>query len=123
MASGGRVLHHLKTFIGEPQNLVLFAGFQAPGTRGASLLAGAKTLRMHGADFPVRAEIAQLHAHSSHADGNELLAWARKLERPPKHVFVTHGEPGASEALRLRFQQELGWQASAPEYRDTVHLA
>jgi metallo-beta-lactamase family protein len=122
MASGGRVLHHLKAFIGDPKNLVLFAGFQAPGTRGAALLTSAKTLRMHGADFPVRAEVGQLRAHSSHADADELLAWARKLESPPKRVFVTHGEPSASEALRYRFEHELGWRASVPDYRDKVEL-
>ena len=75
MATGGRVLHHLKTFIGNSRNLVLFAGYQAPGTRGAVLVAGARSVRIHGQEFEVQAEIGQLEALSAHADADELLAW------------------------------------------------
>lgn len=122
MATGGRVIHHLKAFVGEPRNLVLLAGFQAPGTRGAALANGASTLRIHGQDFPVRAEVGQLHASSSHADGDGLLAWMRLLGRAPHRTFITHGEPAASDALRRRIEHELGWEASVPEYRETVEL-
>ncbi len=122
MASGGRVLHHLKAFLGDPDNLVLLAGFQAPGTRGAALVSGATSVRIHGMEFPVRAEIGQLEANSAHADADELLAWIRKLPKPPRATFITHGEPGASEALRFRIDHELKWPVSVPEYRDTVDL-
>jgi metallo-beta-lactamase family protein len=123
MATGGRVLHHLKTFAGDPRNLILFAGYQAPGTRGAALVGGSRRLRIHGEEHVVGAEVGQLEASSSHADADELLAWLRQLPAPPRQVFVTHGEPGAADALRFRIEHELGWPAMVPEYRDVEELA
>ena len=123
MASGGRVVHHLKAFIGDERNLVLLAGFQAPGTRGGALANGARTLRIHGEDFPVRAEIRQLQSASSHADANEMLAWMRNLSTPPRQTFITHGEAGASDALRQRIERELGWAAIVPEHLQSFDLA
>lgn len=122
MATGGRVVHHLKSFIGDPRNLVLLAGFQAPGTRGGALASGARTLRMHGEQFEVRAEVGQLRAASSHADADEILAWLRSTGVPPKRVFITHGEPAASDALCQRVERELKWQAMVPDYLQTVEL-
>ena len=101
MATGGRVVHHLKAFVGDERNLILLAGFQAGGTRGAALVAGATAIRMHGQEFPVRAQVGQLQASSAHADANELLDWMRGLPQTPRATFVTHGEPGASDALRM----------------------
>ena len=118
MATGGRVLHHLKAFAGDPRNLILFAGFQEPGTRGGLLVAGARALRIHGQEYAVRAEVGQLETLSAHADADELLAWMGQLRSPPRRVFVTHGEPGAADALRQRIEHELGWPAAVPEYRD-----
>jgi metallo-beta-lactamase family protein len=122
MASGGRVLHHLKSLVGDHRNSVAFVGFQAPGTRGAAMVSGAPQIKIHGAWFPVRAEVHSLDALSAHADANELIAWMRRFPAPPRHTFVTHGEPAAADALRLRIQDELGWQASVPEYRDEATL-
>lgn len=122
MATGGRVVHHLKRFIGDARNLVLLAGFQAGGTRGAAMVAGAKTIRIHGQEFPVRAQIGQLQATSAHADADELLGWMNKLPAKPRLVFVTHGEPAASDALRQRIEHELGWSALVPEYRSSHDL-
>jgi metallo-beta-lactamase family protein len=122
MATGGRVLHHLKTFVGDPRNLILFAGFQEPGTRGAALLKGAPTVRIHGQEHEVRAEVGQLEASSAHADANELMTWMGQLGRPPRRVFVTHGEPGASDALRHRINHQYGWSAIVPEYRQVTEL-
>ncbi|HVW67852.1 MAG TPA: MBL fold metallo-hydrolase [Steroidobacteraceae bacterium] len=122
MATGGRVVHHLKAFVGDPRNLVLLAGFQAPGTRGAALADHVESIRIHGEAFPVRAEVGQLAASSSHADADELLAWMRQLPKPPRCTFVTHGEPQASDVLRYRIQHELGWRVRVPEYRERVDL-
>ena len=122
MATGGRVVHHLKVFAGDERNTILFSGFQAGGTRGASMVAGARAVRIHGESVVVRAEVAQLQSASAHADANELIAWLRQLPAAPRQVFVTHGEPLASDALRQRIQADLGWQASVPEYRDEVAL-
>jgi metallo-beta-lactamase family protein len=122
MATGGRVIHHLKAFAGNERNLILLTGFQAPGTRGASLVNGAARVRIHGEDWPVRAEVRQLQASSSHADANEILAWLRQAPRPPRQIFITHGEPGASDALRQHIERQLGWSTLVPEYRQSVEL-
>lgn len=123
MATGGRVLHHLKSFIGDSRNLVLFAGYQAPGTRGAVMLGGARSVRIHGQEFEVQAEVGQLEAMSAHADAEELLAWMGRLSVPPRRVFVTHGEAGAADTLRFRIEHELNWPAVVPEHRDTAELS
>jgi metallo-beta-lactamase family protein len=120
MASGGRVLHHLKVLAGDHRNSIVFVGFQAPGTRGAALVAGADRIKIHGAWLPVRAEVHSLDALSAHADADELLAWMRRFGKAPEHTYVTHGEPAAADALRLRIQDELGWRVSVPEYLDEV---
>jgi metallo-beta-lactamase family protein len=122
MATGGRVVHHLKVFAPDARNTILFSGFQAGGTRGAALVAGAPQLRIHGETFPVRAEVAQLQSASAHADADELIAWLRQLPAAPRQVFVTHGEASASDALRHRIHTELGWSVIVPEYRDEVAL-
>ena len=122
MATGGRVLHHLKFFAPDPRNTILFAGFQAGGTRGASLVGGAEAVKIHGAYVPVKAEVDNLHMLSAHADADEILAWLENFEAPPRHTFITHGEPDAADALRLRIAEELGWPCSVPEYKDTAAL-
>ncbi len=122
MASGGRVLHHLKSLVGDHRNSVVFAGFQAPGTRGAALVGGADRVKIHGSWFPVRAAIHSLDALSAHADADEIIGWLEGFETPPRHTFVTHGEPAAADAMRLRIQDELGWRSSVPEYLDEVAL-
>ena len=122
MVTGGRVLHHLVAFAPDPRNAILLSGYQAGGTRGAALAAGAKSVRIYGQDVAVNAEVIQLQAASAHADSDELLAWLRSAPRAPKVVYVTHGEPDAADALRVRIQRELGWHAHAPEYREQVDL-
>jgi metallo-beta-lactamase family protein len=123
MATGGRVVHHLKAFLGDERNLILFGGYQSSGTRGGALVRGCESIRIHGQDFAVKAEIGQLEASSSHADANELLAWMKQLGRPPRRTFVTHGEPAASDALRFRIEHELGWPVTVPEHRDIHDLS
>lgn len=123
MATGGRVLHHLMAFAPDPRNAIVLSGFQAGGTRGASLVAGARSLRIFGQDVRVAAEVVPLAAASGHADADEILAWLRSTPSAPRRVFITHGEPDASDALRLRIEHELGWRAHVPEFRETVDLA
>jgi metallo-beta-lactamase family protein len=122
MATGGRVLHHLKAFAPDHRNAIVLAGYQVPGTRGASLAAGARGVRIHGVDVPVRAEVVQLEGASAHADASEIMGWLRTAPRAPRGVFVTHGEAGAADALRQRIEHELGWQARVPMFRDRVDL-
>ena len=122
MATGGRVVHHIKAFGPDHRNTILFAGYQAGGTRGAAMLGGAASVRIHGADVPIRAEVTALPNLSSHADADEILAWMRGFDRPPAQVYVTHGEPAAADAMRSRIEHELGWPACVPEHLQTVDL-
>ena len=122
MASGGRVLHHLKALAPDARNTILFVGFQAAGTRGASITGGARTVKIHGSYVPIRAEIARIDSLSAHADRDELLAWIGALPAPPERVYVTHGEPIASDALRQAIEERHGWPCTVPEFRDTVEL-
>lgn len=122
MATGGRVLHHLKAFADDPRNTILFAGFQAGGTRGAALIDGAGEIRIHGQQVRVRAQVAHVDNLSAHADSNEILDWMSGLATAPRRTFITHGEPAASEALRLRIKHQLGWDCLVPEHLQEVAL-
>ena len=119
MATGGRVLHHLEQHAGNHRNMVILTGFQAPGTRGATLASGARSVRIHGHDVAVEAEIVNLQSASAHADGNQLLDWLRAMPKGPAQVYVVHGERQASDTLRARIQHELGWRALVPEHGST----
>ncbi|NQV81924.1 MAG: MBL fold metallo-hydrolase [Alphaproteobacteria bacterium] len=122
MATGGRVLHHLKHYAPDPRNAIVFAGFQAGGTRGASMVGGADSVKIHGAYVPIRAEVVQLQMLSAHADADEIMAWLKYFTAPPRETFVVHGEPAAADTLRHRIVEELGWSARVPEFRETVAL-
>lgn len=122
MATGGRVLHHLKAFAPERRNMILFAGFQAAGTRGATMLNGADAVKIHGEYVPVRAEVVSMDNLSAHADYAEILTWLRTFPHPPKKTFITHGEPAAADELRRRIEETLGWSCEIPAYQDTAAL-
>jgi metallo-beta-lactamase family protein len=122
MASGGRVLHHLKAYAPDSRNTLLFAGFQAAGTRGAALVAGATSIKIHGQYVPVRAEVVHLQSLSAHADREGLLGWLAALPRPPRRVFVNHGEPVAADALRLAIEERFGWPVTVPAAGDCLSL-
>jgi metallo-beta-lactamase family protein len=122
MATGGRILHHLKNHLGDHRCSVVFAGFQAGGTRGARLVQGERSIRIFGQDVAVNAEIVSLPGMSAHADAGQIMDWLRTAKRPPQHVYITHGEQDASDALRRRIQRELGWHASVPMMGDAIEL-
>lgn len=122
MATGGRILHHLKHFASDRRNAILFTGFQANGTRGAAITRGADSVKIHGQNVPIRAEVMNLHMLSAHADANEIMTWLGKFQTPPQQTFVTHGEPESSDALRQRVEEDLGWSCGVPEYLDRVTL-
>ena len=122
MVTGGRVLHHIEAFGPDPRNAIVLAGYQAGGTRGAALAAGAQSLRMYGRDVAINAEVVSLQSFSSHADSNELLDWMRHVEAPPSMTYITHGEAAASDALRVRIKRELAWPCRVPEQLETVRL-
>lgn len=122
MATGGRVLHHLKRLLPDASNHVVFAGFQAGGTRGAHLVAGAQEVKIHGAWHPVNASVTQIDGFSAHAGADELIGWMRQLRKAPQQVYVVHGEPEAADRLRHRIVDELGWRARVPEHGETVDV-
>lgn len=122
MATGGRVVHHLEHQLPDPRNTVVLTGFQAEGTRGRALRDGARQLKMYGRYVPVRAEIVQDEDFSVHADADEVLAWLATSPRPPRAVYVVHGEPRASEALAQRIRDELDWCAVVPRFQERVRL-
>jgi metallo-beta-lactamase family protein len=122
MATGGRVLHHLKAYAPDRKSTILFAGFQAGGTRGAAMLAGAEAIKIHGQYVPVRAQVSNLDMLSAHADADEILRWLRGFKAAPRMTFVTHGEPAASDALRHRIEEELGWRCLVPDHGEKVEL-
>ncbi len=123
MATGGRVLHHIKAFAPDARNTILFVGFQAGGTRGASMLSGAGSVKIHGAYVPVRAQVVQLEDLSAHADQAEIIAWLTGFGQPPKTTFITHGEPAAADALRHAVEERLGWHCVVPDYLQRVELS
>jgi len=123
MLSGGRILHHLKWRLPDARNAVLFVGYQAKGTRGRALLDGARSLRIHGQEVPVRARIARIDALSGHADQEELIRWLGGFTRPPQQTFLVHGEPSAAQELGRQIQSRLGWSALTPREGDRVSLA
>jgi len=120
MATGGRVLHHLQALAPDPKHHLVFPGFQVAGTRGARIVAGEREVKIFGEMVPVRAEVSHLEGFSGHADANELMAWLAHFAKPPRHTFVVHGDPDATDALRFRIGHQLGWRASVPPHAQTV---
>ncbi len=122
MLTGGRILHHLVSFGPDRRNAILLAGYQAGGTRGASLANGADHLRIFGRDIAINAEVIQLSSFSGHADAAEIIDWMRPAGRAPRMTWLTHGEPDGADMLRKRIRNELGWTARVPEHLETVDL-
>jgi metallo-beta-lactamase family protein len=122
MASGGRILHHLEVLAPDARNTILFPGFQAPGTRGDALVRGVSSVKIHGAQVPVEAEVLQLDIFSAHADQAGLLAWLGACGRRPERVLVTHGEAVPADTLRREIQDSLGYAVHVPEYLESIDL-
>ncbi|MGA1864898.1 MAG: MBL fold metallo-hydrolase RNA specificity domain-containing protein [bacterium] len=122
MCTGGRIKHHLINNISRPESTILFVGYQAKETLGRSILEGAKEVRILGQQCKVMAEIRKINGFSAHADRDELAGWVSNLKRPPKHVFVTHGEPEAASAFALHIKEKTGWNVSVPSYLEVANL-
>ncbi len=122
MATGGRVLHHLKAALPDARNTVLFVGYQAAGTRGRRLVDGEKTVRIHGETIPVHASVELIESMSAHADANEIMHWLGGFTHAPRNTFIVHGEPAAMETLSARIGSTLAWKTTMPEHRQTIAL-
>lgn len=122
MATGGRVLHHIKAYAANPRNTILFTGFQAAGTLGDRLVRGEREVKVLGETVQVNAEVIQLHNTSAHVDSEEMLQWLQKFQSAPRKVFITHGEPAAARALKFKIENALGWDCEVPKYLQVVEL-
>ncbi len=122
MATGGRILHHLRNRLPREETTVVFVGYQAEGTRGRAILEGAETVKIFGEMIPVRAQVRSVPSLSAHADADELTIWTSRAEETPRQVFVTHGEPEASQALVARLTERYGWACTVPKLEETVTL-
>ncbi|EKD71653.1 MAG: hypothetical protein ACD_46C00134G0001, partial [uncultured bacterium] len=122
MAEGGRILYHLKAYAPDPKSTILFTGFQAAGTRGARIIKGEKEIKIHGQFVPVRAHVEVISSTSAHADYQELLEWLSKFTKPPKRIFITHGEPESALSLKNKITEKLGWNCVIPQYQQTEVL-
>lgn len=122
MASGGRVVHHIKAFGPDPRNTILFTGYQAVGTRGAAMLDGAESVKIHGEYVPINAEVEQISNLSAHADYSEIMEWLHHFEKPPVTTFIVHGEPVAADAMRHHIEEKLHWEVTVPDYLETIEL-
>ena len=123
MATGGRVVHHLKAFAPDRRNTILFAGYQAGGTRGAAIAAGSPSVRIHGQDVPVRARGGDAgRPVGARGRRRDPRAGCAHFKAAPKKTFITHGEPAAADALRQRIERELHWPCHLPYYLESVNL-
>jgi metallo-beta-lactamase family protein len=123
MATGGRILHHLRQRLPDPKTTILFVGYQAEGTRGQHLQQGAKEIKMFGQMIPVRATIRTIDGFSAHADQAEILRWLQGFERSPQKTFIIHGEPKAANSLAQLIRDRLKWNVEIPAYGDRVELS
>jgi metallo-beta-lactamase family protein len=123
MATGGRVLHHLARTLPDPRHTVLLVGFQAAGTRGRLIKDGAKNVRIHGQDVPVRARVEAIDSMSAHADSNEIMRWLGGFTRPPTLTCLVHGEPGPMDTLKARIERERKWTVKTPQPFERLELA
>lgn len=115
MASGGRVLHHLKSMAPDERNIILFVGFQASGTRGEAMIHGKKEIKIHGEMVPIRAKVVTCDSLSAHADQAELLQWLGRFSKSPRSVFLNHGEQEGRETLARKIQEGFGHEVHLPE--------
>ena len=122
MATGGRVLHHLKAALPDRKNTILFVGYQAPGTRGRTLIDGTSEVKIHGQIVSVAARVAQLDSMSAHADRNDMVRWLRTMPAAPRALYLVHGEPPAMMAMKERIEHTLSVPVHMPVHGDTIQL-
>ncbi len=122
MCTGGRIKHHLVNNITNPINTIMFVGYQAEGTLGRLIINGKKEIRIHGQNHLVKARITRINGFSAHADRNELFTWLSKLKKPPRKVFVVHGETKSAHQFADYIREKTGWQVVVPAYKDEIAL-
>jgi len=122
MMTGGRVMHHARRMLPDPNATVVFVGYQAAGTTGRLVLDGARSVRIMKTEVPVRCRVERVEAMSAHADWKEVLRWLEPIPHPPRRSFTTHGEPEAAASMARHITERYGWRVDAPQYGQTVEL-
>lgn len=122
MATGGRVLHHLKRTLPDERNTILFVGYQSVGTRGRQIRDGAAYTRIHGEEIPIKAHVESFDSMSAHADANEIMRWLGNFTKAPQLTCLVHGEPGPMDTLKARIERELGWTVKTPQQGERISL-
>ncbi len=116
MLTGGRILHHLKHFLGDARHTVMLTGYQSDGTRGDLLLRGVETIKIHGTEWPVKAEIVSLQNISAHADYQEMVDWLKQSKKPPKRIYLVHGNDEAVQGMAAQVETQLKWKTTIPSH-------
>jgi metallo-beta-lactamase family protein len=122
MAEGGRILHHLKHFVSDEKNTIMFVGYQAEGTRGYNLTHGVKKIQIDEEWYNVHANIKMIDSFSAHADYKEIIEWLGYIENKPKKIFITHGQPESAESLKKKIEERFGWTVVVPKYLESFDL-
>ena len=122
MCTAGRIKFHLRRNISRPESTLLFVGYQGRGTLGRQILDGKPIVRIHGRQWKVQARVEQIDGFSGHADRAGLLRWLGYFQKPPRHLFLTHGEHDEALSLAEHVRKEMGWEVSVPQYQDAVQL-
>lgn len=123
MAQGGRIQHHIKRYISDPNSQYLIVGYQVHGSLGRAILDGAKEIHLQGETIPVKAKVRAIGGYSAHADQPALTAWLSNFDKTKlKKVFLTHGENDQAEALKRHFQQRMEVDIAIPALNDSVEL-
>jgi len=122
MATGGRILTYFERYLNDKAATILLVGYQAEGTRGRQLLDGANEIKLRGKFFKVRASIINVEGLSAHADQEELIHWMSSLSKPPKYIFITHGEPASARALQEKIRQVYNWETAIPHLNQVIDL-
>jgi len=122
MMTGGRIIHHALRYLQNPNNTIIFVGYQAEGTLGRKILDREKEVQIYREVIPVKAEVKAIGALSAHGDQDKLLSWVRNAEELPKKIFCVHGEGEATSVLAGKFTSELGIEAKLAEFEKEEEL-
>ena len=122
MCEVGRIKHHLKHHLWEPNSTILFVGYQAPGTLGRKLVDGEKKVKIFGEEIAVNARIEYIEGYSGHADQEWLMNFVYSFTTPPKHIFLVHGEPEGQVVLKQKLEENTNIHITIPDYGETYQL-
>ena len=122
MCEVGRIKHHLKHHLWDPNSTILFVGYQAPGTLGSKLVNGEKKVKIFGEEIAVNARIEYIEGYSGHADQEWLMNFVYSFTTPPKHIFLVHGEPEAQKELKEKIEENTNILVTIPDFGESYEF-